>query len=179
MHYTETERHPIVIRQFGKFTIREIVPSDNDTIRKLILQARKEIDAHEEYFRDDELSNIYESYGGEKSFFMVLTFGKEVIGTIGILPLPGLEKGGCELKKFYMESSWRGFGLGMELITSCLVKADENGYQNCYLETDSILKKAGNLYEKIGFKPVPQNEYIYLPKRRYNWHSKPLQDAQQ
>ncbi|WP_422082503.1 GNAT family N-acetyltransferase [Ulvibacterium sp.] len=151
--------------------------ADSDLVRTLILQVRREIDAHEEYLKDIELDNIYESYAGEKSFFMVLTLNCRVIGTVGILPLSKMKNRGCELKKFYLDNAWRGLGLGMELIRSCLYKAREKGYQNCYLETDPLLQSAGNLYKRLGFKHVPENEYINLPPTRYNWHFKPLTES--
>ena len=164
-------------KKFGKFTIREITTTDNDLVRTLVLQVRKEIDAPEDYLKDEELDNVYHSYSGEKSFFMVLTLDRKVIGTVGILPLSGTKNRACELKKFYLEYTWRGFGLGMELISSCLSKAYEKGYQKCYLETDPLLQSAGNLYKRLGFIHVPVNEYIHLPPTRYDWHVKTLTES--
>nr|WP_299342847.1 GNAT family N-acetyltransferase [Allomuricauda sp.] len=177
MDTTKSQKPLSVSRKFGKFEIRETTAADNDLVRSLILEVRKEIDAHSQYLLDPELDNIHGYYSGEESVFMVLTVNCKVIGTVGILPLPKTKKDGCELKKFYLERKWRGFGLGMELIKSCLHKAQEMGYGTCYLETDPLLQRAGSLYKRLGFKNVPQNEYILMPPTRYNWHFKPLQES--
>lgn len=175
MDTIKNQKPPSVSRRFGKFEIRETTAADNHLIRSLILEVRKEINAHSQYLQDLELDNIHECYSGERSVFMVLTVDRKVIGTVGILPLPKTKKDGCELKKFYLERRWRGFGLGMELIRSCLHKAQEMGYGTCYLETDPLLQSAGNLYERLGFRNVPENEYTHLPPTRYNWHFKPFE----
>lgn len=177
MDITKTNDAATIFRNFGKFTIRAITVSDNDAVRNLIFQVRTEIDAPKEYLEDTELNSIHTTYSGKKSVFIVLTFHQNVIGTVGILPLSGIPESGCELKKFYVARSWRGFGMGMELIKTCLVQAHKMGYRNCYLETDPLLQTAGNLYKRLGFKHMGADESIHLPPTRYNWHFKPLTES--
>jgi putative acetyltransferase len=45
----------------------------------------------------------------------------------------------------------RGKGLGAQLITVCLDKAKEFGFENCYLETLPYMEAAVKLYKKYGF----------------------------
>ena len=45
----------------------------------------------------------------------------------------------------------RGKGLGTQLISKCLEKAKEFGFESCYLETMPYMEAARKLYTKNGF----------------------------
>jgi putative acetyltransferase len=45
----------------------------------------------------------------------------------------------------------RGKGLGTALISKCLEKAKEFGFDSCYLETMPYMQAARKLYNKNGF----------------------------
>ncbi|WP_343486461.1 GNAT family N-acetyltransferase [Allomuricauda sp. d1] len=172
MNTTEVSGPIINYKRFGKFKIRHVLPSDNEPIKKLILEVWRELKADKHHLSDPELDNMFEAYHEEKSAFWVLTVNDKIIGTIGIQPLRTNRQIGCELKKFYIKKSWRGFGMGWELIECCLAKARELKYQECYLETDSSLKRAGKIYERLGFVPIAEG--VALPFTKYRWHKKNL-----
>ena len=64
----------------------------------------------------------------------------------------------CEFQKMYFLPEARGLGLGSKMITDCLQKAKEFGFEKCYLETMPYMDAATALYKKNGFtlldKPV-------------------------
>ncbi|HTF22224.1 MAG TPA: GNAT family N-acetyltransferase [Chryseolinea sp.] len=59
-----------------------------------------------------------------------------------------------ELAKMAVSPLMQGKGLGLLLGNSALAKARELGAQRLYLESNTILKPAIKLYEKLGFKKI-------------------------
>ena len=57
-----------------------------------------------------------------------------------------------ELVKFYLKPEYRGQGIGKNLMSDCLIKANENGYRYIYIETQEVFANAIKLYEDSGFK---------------------------
>ena len=74
-----------------------------------------------------------------------------LLGGGGIYPTEGLPESTCELVKMYLLPAARGRGLGKRIIDQCLIKAQEYGFKNVYLETMPELQQAIKVYEKFGF----------------------------
>ena len=135
------------------FIIREILPKDNAqlalVIRKVILEmgAPKTGTAYEDAATD----KMFETYQKEKATYFVLEHNNEVVGGGGIAQLDNFEGNTCELQKMYFSPIARGKGLGTEMISKCLEKAKEFGFENCYLETLPYMRSAVKLYKKYGF----------------------------
>jgi len=76
----------------------------------------------------------------------------------------GLRRLSCEIgeiKRFYVCSSYRGFGLGKKLLLKLIQIAREMGYQKLRLDTLIRLSAANHLYETLGFYEIPP--YCYSP----------------
>ena len=135
------------------FIIREIESKDNsqlaDVIRNVIVEmgAPKTGTAYE----DKATDHMYETYQKEKSVYYVVEHNNIVVGGGGIAQLDNFEGNTCELQKMYFLPVARGKGLGTKLISVCLEKAKELGFDNCYLETLPYMKAAVKLYKKYGF----------------------------
>jgi putative acetyltransferase len=100
---------------------------------------------------------MHGAYAGPKTaFFVVAQKGGEgsVFGCGGIGPLVGGEADVCELKKMYFLPTLRGLGFGQQMVTTCLEKAKELGYRQCYLETLGRMEQANQLYQKMGFEKI-------------------------
>ena len=54
----------------------------------------------------------------------------------------------------YFSPITRGKGIGQKLISRCLEKAKEFGFENCYLETMPYMHAAKALYAKNGFENI-------------------------
>ncbi len=102
--------------------------------------------------RDKDFFNISSTYqlsGGE--FWVVLDEKGDVVGTVALKPLSPNE---VELKRFYLDSIYRGQGIGKKLITKSIEKAKERGFKNIKLDTSKKLTQAYSLFQKFGFKEV-------------------------
>ncbi len=109
---------------------------------------------------DADLTDLEEAYARQGGRFTVLEaavegrgrHGWQIIGTVGLLPLPGHPSVG-ELRKMYLHPDWRGRGLGKRLLEQALADAPVLGFQEIVLETASVLAEAVALYRRYGFEP--------------------------
>lgn len=95
------------------------------------------------------ISQIYQTAGGE--FWVVLNDENEVVGTEA---LRTLSKNEGELGRLYLDPSYRGKGVGRELVQTAIKKARENGFKTIKLDTSKKLTRAYNLFKEMGFKEV-------------------------
>lgn len=70
----------------------------------------------------------------------------------------------AELKRIYVDSSCQGIGLGAEIVRRLEAKAKIKGYKWCILETGEPLKAACHVYQKAGYKIIPNyGQYAGMP----------------
>jgi GNAT superfamily N-acetyltransferase len=77
-----------------------------------------------------------------------------VVGTVALIPLTAET---LELAKMTVSKTVRGTGLGLALGLAALARAKEMGARKVYLESNTILKPAISLYEKLGFQKLPDD----------------------
>lgn len=140
------------------YIIREIEQKDNDQIAKVIRAVLIEFGVPKvgTAYEDKALDCMYETYQKENASYFVIEYQKNIIGGCGIAQLDNFEGNTCELQKMYFLPSARGKGLGSKMITSCLDKAKEIGFESCYLETMPYMHQAQALYKKNGFISLNQ-----------------------
>ncbi len=83
---------------------------------------------------------------------------------VGTCALKKCSKSEFELVKMGVKETYQGLNIGLALGRSIIDRAKLLGAQQLILETNSQLKKALNLYQKLGFKVLPaeQNCSEYL-----------------
>jgi putative acetyltransferase len=135
------------------YIIREIEPKDNEQMAKVVKDVIVEMGAPKvgTAYEDKALEDLHEVYQKEKAIYYVIEHDGKVIGGGGIAPLDSFDGNTCELQKMYFLSEVRGKGLGSKMITRCLEKAKEFGFEQCYLETLPYMKAAQKLYKRNGF----------------------------
>jgi DNA-binding MarR family transcriptional regulator/GNAT superfamily N-acetyltransferase len=80
--------------------------------------------------------------------FMAL-YKDEPVGTCALIRM---EDGGYELAKMAVSPKTQGLGIGFLLGKACLARARAKGAWRVYLESNTMLKPAINLYYKLGFR---------------------------
>lgn len=136
--------------------IREIERSDNHAIETIIKNIFPEfgLPLVGTAYEDLETTQMFESYQGAREIYYVIEENGIVIGGAGIKPLKDSDETICELQKMYLKPSARGKGYGKTMFVKCLNVAKELGYDQCYLESASVLEAAIYIYEKFGFKQL-------------------------
>lgn len=140
----------------NNFKIREILPEDNPKIAKVIRKILIEFGVPKvgTAYADKILDTLYEAYDTEKAVYFVIEKEGEIFGGAGIKQLDNYDGSVCELQKMYFLPEARGIGLGSNMMETCLQKAKEFGFEQCYLETLPYMEEARKLYRKVGFKDL-------------------------
>lgn len=145
--------------------ISPITPQQNAQICKIIKAVGEEFGAIGEGFgpSDPEVLAMSEYYTLEsQSLYLVASVDGKIVGGCGIAPF-NRSLDTCELKKLFLLPQGRGLGLGRQMSEQCLQFATQQGFQQCYLDTLSVMTSAITLYEKLGFshleKPMAGTEH--------------------
>ncbi len=142
------------------FIIREITPADNAELASVVRSVILEMGAPKigTAYEDEATDKMFETYQKKRAIYFVVEHNNKVIGGAGIAQLNNYIGNVCELQKMYFLPIVRGKGVGTKLISACLEKAKEFGFESCYLETMPYMTAAQKLYKKNGFtsldKPV-------------------------
>ena len=136
------------------FTIRLATNGDLPAILAVLLSVRHEFGVIDETgASDNDLDDLEQKYFKRGGVFEVVEDEntKRIVGCVGLFPLNPCR---AELCKMYVLKSARGRGLGRRLLEDVLAAARRNGFAEVWLETNSVLEAATNLYKKYGFQPV-------------------------
>ena len=110
-------------------------------------------------FEPDGRHKMYRNVTGYFEHFWCLFDGEDMIGTAA---LKKLDSGRCELKALYLLEKYHKKGLGRRLLNTAIQKAQQDGYEEMYLDTLSSSKKAIRLYEKTGFVKTERYNDNYM-----------------
>ena len=108
------------------------------------------------YWDVEEADRLYLDHPAEKildpggAILMALYEG-QVVGTVALIPMGS---GRYELAKMAVDERARGKGIGWRLGLALLDRAREFGATSVYVESNTILEPAIDLYRKLGFQQV-------------------------
>ena len=115
---------------------------------------------------DSELREIEEVYSPASGGIFIAFVNNLPVGCSALRPMQ--EPGACELKRMYVDESYRGLGIGENLLRLCISLARDKGYKTILLDTLDTLKPAIALYKKYGFTEVlpyyynPNSNTVYM-----------------
>ncbi len=125
---------------------------------RIIQQVGAEFGAVGEGFgpADPEVQCMSQHYLTEnRSQYVLALLNGTVVGGAGIAPFLQHDSI-CELKKLFLLPAGRGLGIGKALTQACLAFAQEQGFQQCYLDTLSTMQQAIGLYQSVGFSRLSE-----------------------
>lgn len=97
------------------------------------------------------LENPFEYIINKGGYIAIALFNDQPIGTCALLKM---DDSCFELAKMTVSDSYRGYGVGLMLGNCVIEKAKTLGAKRIYLESNSALTPALELYRKLGFKRV-------------------------
>lgn len=117
------------------------------------------------YFKMEEadyiaLDNPEEYIINKGGFILIAKYQDETAGVCALIKLEN-RKHEFELAKMAVSPKFQGFGIGHILGKAVIQRAKEQKAKYLYLESNTILKPAINLYYKLGFIKIqgPQSPY--------------------
>lgn len=82
----------------------------------------------------------------------------------GIGCLKSINKEIGEIKRMYVDPSFRQFGAGRAILESLLSKAKETGYKKVRLDSLKFMEAAHSLYRSFGFKDISVYDEVEIPE---------------
>ncbi|MDR1341298.1 MAG: GNAT family N-acetyltransferase [Prevotellaceae bacterium] len=116
---------------------------------------------------DDELNYFPKKYSEPEGAFLIARGDNELVGCVGIKKL---EDGICEMKRLFVNDSYRGNGVGRKLVEMIVQEARLKHYEKMRLDTLDTMEDALNIYRKSGFYEIeayynnPADGVVYLEK---------------
>ncbi len=140
------------------YLLREIEKKDNHEIASVIREVLTEFGANRPgfAFADPELDWMFEAYQNPQSIYYICQVDGKIVAGAGLMKLDCSLDFTCELQKMYMLPSFRGRGLGNQLLQLCINRAIDFGYRNMYLETLHSMHSAQKLYTLNGFEQITE-----------------------
>lgn len=108
----------------------------------------------------EALNNPESYYLARGGYIWFARLEGEVVGCVALAKHTDLR---FEISKMGVQEGLRGFGIGRQLLLTALEKARQLQAETVYLETNSKLKRALQLYKHVGFRtlPHPDGHSIY------------------
>ncbi len=143
-------------------------PGDVDAVRGLFVEYAESLGV--DFFYQDfdrELAELPGDYAQPDGCLLIARAGADVVACVA---LRRLDEGVCEMKRFYVQPSHRGLGLGRALAEAVVAEGRRIGYARMRLDTLPSMTGAAALYERLGFReiepyyanPVPGVRYLEL-----------------
>ena len=156
-------------------------------LRILTVDDKVELDHVRQFFRNyaawlcvdlcfqgfgEEMASLPGAYSApEGRLFYAEQDGKPA-GCVGLRPF---SEGICEMKRLYVEPTFRGLGIGRDLVLAAIRTAKSLGYRRMMLDTLPAMRIAVKLYREMGFTeapayyPTPVEGTLFLALDLENW----------
>ena len=157
---TSSLAHP-----FPVILLRLAVPSDAVYVQNFVFATLRSYGIEPAPESLDAPVVAFGTAGGDGS---VLEWVAEISGTVvGAIVLTAIGKEG-KLSLFYVDSSYRGLGIGRTLLEHIIKEAKVRGFHRLHLETRTIFREAVHLFEATGWIRGPDLPPEYGPDRTYS-----------
>jgi ribosomal protein S18 acetylase RimI-like enzyme len=105
---------------------------------------------------EQELALLPGDYAAPRGALLLATVDGLVAGCCALRPLDTSNYANAsEMKRLYVRTAFRGFGLGRELASNTLDLARQAGYSHVLLDTLDDMEAARSLYLDLGFEEIP------------------------
>lgn len=139
--------------------LREVSP-DDDAARGALARYAAELD--DRFPGGFDLGTGREELGAR---YVVATSDGEAVAYGGFRPVTLPDGGAAEIKRMWVDTGWRGAGLGARMLRHLERLAAADGFGRVVLDTNGTLTEAVALYERAGYRRVARyndNPYAQL-----------------
>ena len=115
-----------------------------------------------------ELANLPGEYAAPSGQLLLAFVDGELAGCGGLRALADCDyANACEMKRLFVRTRFRRFGLGRVLAEALLDEARRAGYSAMLLDTLDEMESARQLYASLGFEEVPPYYFNPIPGAHY------------
>ena len=115
-----------------------------------------------------ELATLPGDYAEPRGALLLALVDGEPAGCCALRPIDDVDyANAAEMKRLYVRSVFRGFGLGRQLADAMLDAARRAGYASVLLDTLDEMESARTLYADLGFEEIPPYYHNPLPGSHY------------
>lgn len=133
------------------YIIKKFEDRYNEKVNNFIISILVEEYGFERFRENLEGQNNHAYIEDGNNLWIALDENDNIIGTIALRKKNDTE---AELKKVYVEKSYRGTGLSKELYNKVIENTKENTYNRIFLGTYDKLESAIHFYLKRGFTQI-------------------------
>ncbi len=143
----------------------EIIPARSDdhlqAVRRLFLEYADYlgVDLGFQGFQQ-EVDGLPGAYAPPDGRLLLAVDGDQAVGCVAVR---NLGDSICEMKRLYVQPTYRGRRLGRTLAETIIETARAMGYRKMRLDTLTSLKEAGELYRSVGFLEISPYRHNPLP----------------
>ncbi len=160
-----TEKRPSELQALDTIRIRPATPQDGPAVQKIVFATLRSYGIEPD---PDGLDADVVAFGSNAPGTL-LEWVAEVKGVVvGSVMLSEAGNGEAKLSKFFVDSAYRGLGIGRKLLTSVMNEARTRGLTRLTLETRTAYREAVHLYETTGWVRGPDLPPGYGPDRTYS-----------
>ena len=109
----------------------------------------------DQYFDEEafetELATLPGKFAPERGRLLLASYNNEAAGCIA---LREIDAHACEMKRMFVDSQFRGKGIGRGLAQALIHEAKTIGYSSMLLDTSIKQVEAQNLYQSLDFKRI-------------------------
>lgn len=148
------------------FRIRRAIPTDRGRVQNFVFATLRSYNFEPEPTGLDAPVVTFGTGGRDGSALeWVADIAGIAVGAIALNPAGKV----AELSVFYVDSSYRGLGVGRALLEHTLEEAKVRGFHQLHLETCTVFREAIHLYEATGWTRGPDLPPGYGPDRTYSF----------
>ncbi|MFB7863462.1 GNAT family N-acetyltransferase [Streptomyces sp. NPDC056069] len=155
------------------FTIRAVRPEEYETLGEITGRAYLD-DGHLLRGEDDWYLGHLRNVAGRAAVAEVLVAVTEegaLLGGVTFVPAPGVmgdraKPGETEIRMLAVSPAARGRGVGEALVRACVERARAvPGCVRIVLSTQTGMRTAHRIYERLGFHRVPERDWAPIPEQ--------------
>ena len=150
----------------SELKLRPVKPSEHDVAGGLVVEAYRSLGDEGDEFYERELRDvsgrirtadvIVAEIDGRVVGCVTLSIGKTALSEVDDL-------GAATIRMLGVSSDVRGRGIGEALVRHCIEQARISGSKRVRLDTRTSMQSAQRLYERLGFRREPDDDWSPAP----------------
>lgn len=156
--------NPPKLQFSGMLKVRAALPTDTPAASKIVVETLRSYGIEPDVKGLDRDLVTVGQPKTPSTIELVAELDGQIVG-VAVFEVKSAQKG--FLCGLYVDASFRGRGIGKNLLSEIISKARKNGLEVVELQTRAIFREAVALYEKTGWTRGPDTGYSSGPERSY------------